>query len=103
MIVTIALKLLTSKLMPVILPPLVQWAKEWVTQHVPKQLIPVLLAAGGALVDAAATYLGVDGIPADLPMLGESAWEGALLGLSTVGLYEGVTRAREWLKARSAK
>lgn len=99
MIATLILNILTAKVLPVILPPIIAAARKFVLAKVPPQLLPLLLSVGGALVDTAATALGVEGVPADLPMLGAAAWEGALIGLAATGVHQAWKQGKEWLRA----
>lgn len=100
MIAALLLKILTSKVVPLVFPPLIAAARKYLIAKLPPALIPLALTLGGALVNTAATALGVDGMPADLSMLGAAAWDGALLGLATTGVHQAWTRGAEWLKAR---
>lgn len=97
------LNILTAKVLPIIIPPLIAVGRTFIVKRLPPAFIPFALTVGGALVDVAATSLGVDGIPADLPMLGAAAWEGALVGLAATGLHQGWKQGREWFKALKQK
>lgn len=99
MFTALILNILTAKVLPVILPPLIAAARKFILAKVPPALIPLVLTVGGALVDTAATALGVEGVPADLPMLGAAAWEGALIGLAATGVHQAWKQARAWFKA----
>lgn len=99
MFVALALKLLTSKLIPVLLPPAVAWLRQHVLAKIPPALLPLVLTAGGALMNVAAQSLGVEGVPDNLPELGADAWNGALLGLATVGMHQLGTHAIAWFKS----
>ena len=98
MIAALVLKFLASNVMPVILPPLIAWVRKFVVDHVPASMIPLMLTIGGAAVSTLASILGVDP-PQDLASLGADAWNGALLGLATVGVHQLGTRAAAWFKA----
>ena len=102
MIATLVLKFLASNVMPVILPPVIAWARKFVQDHVPASMIPLVLTIGGAAVNTLAQTLGVDA-PQDLAQLGGAAWDGALLGLATVGVHQLGTRAIAWFKSLKAK
>lgn len=102
MIATLVLKFLASNVMPVILPPVIAWARKFVVDHVPASIIPLMLTIGGAAVNMLASTLGVD-TPPDLTTLGAEAWDGALLGLATVGVHQLGTRVRDWYRALKAK
>lgn len=99
MIASLILKALASKVMPLVLPPLIAWLRSHVLSKIPPALLPIVLTAGGALVNVTAQSFGVEGIPDNLPELGADAWNGALLGLATVGVHQLGTRARDWFKA----
>lgn len=98
MIAALVLKLLTSNIMPVILPPLVAWVRKFIEDHIPAPLIPVMLALGGAAVTSLSAMLGV-APPQDLTTLGAEAWDGALLGLATVGVHQLYKHGRDWIRS----
>lgn len=102
MLAALVLKFLASNVMPVILPPIIAWVRKFVQDHVPASAIPLVLTIGGAGVNMLASTLGVDA-PPDLTTLGAEAWDGALLGLATVGVHQLGTRARDWFRALKAK
>lgn len=103
MLSALVLNILTAKVLPVVVPPIIAAVRKFVVDKVPASLIPLVLTVGGSLVNVVSTYLGVEGMPADLPMLGSAAWEGALVGLAGVGVHQAWTRGAEWLKAQKAK
>lgn len=103
MLAALLLKILTSKLIPIVFPPAIAWARTHVLAKVPPSLLPLVLTLGGALVNVAAQSLGVEGVPDNLPELGVDAWNGALLGLATVGFHQLGTRALDWVKALRKK
>lgn len=89
------LSLLSAKLLPLLVPPLVAAARAYILKKVPPKFLPVVITGGAALVDMAATALGVEGVPADLAMLGGAAWEGALIGLAGVGIHQVFTKVKK--------
>jgi hypothetical protein len=102
MLTGLILNILASKVMPVILPPLIAGARKFILEKLPPSIIPLALTLGGAAVNSIAGYLGVEGTQ-DLASLGADAWDGALLGLATVGVHQLGIRARDWFKAQKAK
>lgn len=102
MLTTLILNLLTSKVVPVILPPVVTWGRKVIREKVPPQFIPLALTLGGGVVTMAAEAIGAE-VPPDLPQLGAAAWDGALLGLATTGVHQLVKQGREWYRELKAR
>jgi hypothetical protein len=106
MIATIVLKIIVTKFLPVVIPPVVSAVRAFALKRLSPKLIPVFLTVGGALVGVSAELLGVD--PASLnveqlPQLGTAAWEGALVGLAATGLHSGAKNALQWYQSLKAK
>lgn len=97
MFTTLITTFLTSKVVPVILPPIVSWGRKIIRDKVPPQFIPLALTIGGSIVTRVAEAVGAE-VPPDLPQMGEAAWDGALLGLATTGVHQLVRQGREWFK-----
>lgn len=97
MFTTLITTFLTSKVVPVILPPIVSWGRKIIRDKVPPQFIPLALTIGGSIVTMVAEAVGAE-VPPDLPQMGEAAWDGALLGLATTGVHQLVRQGREWFK-----
>lgn len=102
MLTGLLLNIITSKILLPLIPPAVDWLRKVAIKKLPPALIPGVLGLAGSLVSMTATYLGIEGVPADLPMLGAAAWDGAITGLAAAGLHAAVTKAVAWFKARKA-
>lgn len=99
---TILVNLLTSKIIPLVVPPLVTLGRKLIREKLPSKLVPVALAVGGGLVGAIGSAMGVD-VPDLTEISGEAAvgaWEGALVALAGAGVYDVVKKTRQWLKER---
>jgi hypothetical protein len=97
---SLLVSLLTAKVLPLIVPPLIAFVRAFVVKNVPPAFIPILATVGGAVLGAAASALGVEGVPTDPAMMGAAAWEGALVSLSGVGVHQAFTRLRDYKKAQ---
>jgi|SRR5690554_41847 len=102
MFTTLITSILTSKVIPVVLPPIVSWGRKIIRDKVPPQFIPLALTIGGSIVTMVAEAVGAE-VPPDLPQMGEAAWDGALLGLATTGVHQLVRQGREWFKQLKEK
>ena len=102
MFTTLITSILTSKVIPVVLPPIVSWGRKIIRDKVPPQFIPLALTIGGSIVTMVAEAVGAE-VPPDLPQMGEAAWDGALLGLATTGVHQLVRQSREWLRQLKEK
>ena len=83
---SILLSIVTAKLLPLIIPPLVAAVTKFADDHINRKYIPLVLSVGGALVGAVASYFGMD-VP-DLANVGADAWTGALIGLASTGVHQ---------------
>jgi len=102
MFTTLITSILTSKVIPVVLPPIIAWGRKIIRDKVPPQFIPLALTIGGSIVTMVAEAVGAE-VPPDLPQMGEAAWDGALLGLATTGVHQLVRQGREWFKQLKEK
>lgn len=82
----ILVNLLSAKLLPLIIPPLVAAVKTWTDQHVPPKYTPLILTVGSALIGAIYSYFG-QAAP-DLATMGADAWTAALTGLASTGIHQ---------------
>lgn len=77
-------------LLPIIIPPLVSLVKDKLAVIIPSKYIPLALGVGGALVGGLSSLFGVE--TGDLATAGISAWNGALIGLASVGIHQLYTK-----------
>lgn len=104
MLEALVLKYLTAQVLPPLMVALVAAGRKLIQDRLPPTLIPIVLALGSGLFNTIATWLGVEGVPADGTMLTAAAWEGLLVGAATVGLHQVWTRSVAWFKGlRKAK
>lgn len=104
MIATLLTKLLTTKILPIVIPPFVAWVRRTVLTRLPPQLIPFALSIGGALAGIVAESVGYTEIPPDFSTLTAAGWEGFLLGVATIGVHQLVKQGRElWRKFKARR
>ncbi|RPH75970.1 hypothetical protein EHM76_00380 [bacterium] len=87
------LSLLTTKILPLLVPPLIAASRKFLLAKLPAKYIPIALGLGGAAVGAVGSFFGVE--TPDLSMAAASAWDGTLIGLASVGIHQVWTRATQ--------
>jgi len=73
-------------ILPIVIPPLVGVVRKQLGDLIPAKYIPMALGLGGALIGGLAGLVGVEA--GDLATAGIDAWNGAIIGLASVGVHQ---------------